>query len=518
MFFRIILTIVSLVLMTCLSYAQNNEAVFTRSDEVLDPYRNGFFIDYANLVEDVDKINRIVRDLETDNHLTEDNYLAYHCLAYNLNVIKRILEDYPIQSVKQLHGLADDVLEVGGVLYTYESLEGHLIEKYNHGAIHFLLIDGSMNSSSLPIHSTIKSDSQYLDNLLSSILDNRLYAYVNLKSETVALSNIFETYAEDFGGIDRIIGLIELANTINLDGFKVKFDAYDYALNDIKNARQTRFIPDRILTNGEYEVRLIENYYTQSVSNPSANLNTRTSVMTHLLNVIIGSRRNYNIGFIAKARSITVDGSNGVFNYLNGIHIRNRSISTFNGVASYQRVALTALGPQLRYRPSWKLRGNSQIVHTLTVPTGQFLEGSPSRGFIDWDGFSLYNQWLYNYDISTKTNLFYDIGFHLENIDGRVFSGDGGNVNISTPVTVIYHYYPAPKWTLFTIGTLGPRIALQNNNDLEAQFNPFGQIGVGIRRYLSYSVEAELLLTQFYNDSFRNNAQLINLGFRYTVQ
>jgi hypothetical protein len=504
--------------MTCLSYAQHTEAVFTRSAEVLDPYRNGYFIDYAGLVVDADKINRIVRDLETDRDLTEENYLAYHCLAYNLNVIQRVLEDYPIQSIKQLHGIADEVFEVGGVLYTYESLEEHLLDKYNHGAIHFLLVDGSLNSSGLPIHSTIKSEQQYLDNLLSSVLNNRLYAYVNLKSETIALSNIFKSNAEDFGGVDRIVGLIELANTINLDGFKVKFDGYDYALNDIQNAQQIRFIPDRILTNGEYEIRLIENYYTQSADNPISDINTRTSALTHWLNVIIGSRRNYNIGFVAKARSITVDGSNGVFNYLNGIHIRNRSISTFNGVASYQRVALTAIGPQLRYRPNWKLRGNSQMVHTLMIPTGDFLEGTSNRGFIDWDGFSLYNQWLYNYDITTKTNLFYDIGLHIENIDGRVFNGTGGNVNISTPVTLIYHYYPAPKWTLLTIATLGPRIALKNNNEFEVEFNPFGQVGVGLRRYLSYSVEAEIILTQFFNDSLRDNAQMINLGFRYTVQ
>lgn len=518
LFKHLLLIACTMLLYLSSASGQHREAIFVEGDELIDQYRSGDLLDYDGLLDKHSDIKRLLRDLSTTMELTDQNYLAYHCLAYNLTVVKQVLDYYPIHSTKQIKGFFGEVVEVSGQEFTLESLKSHLIKKYRHGVIHFLLIDGGTSSPSLPRHHTIRSDKASLDTLLNSFLATRKFAYVNLRNQLIYLSDIFQRHGDDFGGVDRVVALIESANTTNLNGFKVRYDKYDWALNDTKNGLQNRFYPTRLLTKGEYELRLNENYFTRSDENPNSAFNTRTSSLSHNINMIIGSNQNINLGIVARVRSTNVFEARGVFNYLGGVHVLNNNLAITNGVETYRRFGLTAIGPQLRYRPKIFNRGSNVIVHTLRIPIGEDLEGSATRGFIDWEGVSLFNQWLYDYDIGDRTNLYYDIGFNIENIDGRLFRQEGGNVNISSPTVVIYHFYPAPKWTLYATGRLNPRVRLQNFGDFNVIFDPSAEVGGGMRHYLTESIEVDIWITQVLLSPLRTNAQTINIGLRYSVR
>jgi len=511
----IIRVLAILTAVVSISTAQSDSEIFTLSAEVIDPYRDGLLLDYGGMASQETEINRIIRIIGAGEGLTDQNSLGYHCLAYNLKVISIILEHYPIQSVRQVPHFFDQEIKVNGETYTLNSLEQHLIAKYDHGAIHFLLISGTQSSPSLPIHGIIKSDQAALDGILKSVLNNREYTYVYQPTQLINLSPIFDWHSQDFGGIDRVIALIESYNTVNLDGYDLEYDKYDWTLNDTKNGIRTRYYPTRLLTKSEVEFRLYENYYTQVDPNPSQGLETRSSRFDQNISLLFGSNRNLNWGVSMRLRSVNVTPNRFIGTYFSGIQFFNEPTFTRGGVETYRRFGLTAIGPQVKYRPKYNLRGTSLMVHSLTVPIGKALEGDETMGFLDWAGYSLNNQWLYERDLSPKRNIFFDIGLQIENIDGRLFRGEGGNVVISTPVTATYHYFPAPKWTLYGLANVAPRIALQNFGAVESSFVPFAQIGGGIRRFVSDLVELEFLITQYFSGNLQRNAQTVNIGLRY---
>jgi len=512
MFTRLLIAL--LVLLANIASSQLDD-VFTRSANLIDPHRDGFLLDYEGFSSQLSEVHRILRTLEAGDELTDENSLAYHVLAYNMYSISKIAENYPLQSIKQIPDFFDSELIINNKSYTLRSLESHLVDIYDHGAIHFLLNSGTMDSPPLPIHSLIKSDTTYLESVLKSVLNNRLYAYVNLPNNQINLSSIFDWHREDFGGIQRIIDLIESYNTINLEECNLKFDVYDWTLNDSKNGQRTRYYPTRLLNQGEVEFKIFGNYYTQVDPNSGRGFAIRSSVFNQIISLTLGTNRNINWGLALKLRSVNIQPNRTLGSFFGGVHFINERKSINGGIEGYRRFGLTGVGPQIKYRPQLNFRGKSLIVHTLIIPIGKDLEGNGSQGFLDWSGFSLYNQFLYENDITSKTNLFFDFGLHLENLDQRIFKQEGGYVSLSTPVTAIYHYYPAPKWTLYGLANVIPRVTFSNFSKVDASFEPLGQIGGGIRKFISKTIELELLITQVFGGSLQRKAQTVNLGIRY---
>ncbi len=512
--FKIGIIVLTFGLMTVLS-AQSDSDIFTESADLLDQYRDGLLLNYAGLASIQPDLSRILRTLESGEGLTTENRLGYHCLGYNLKVITSILDRYPLQSVNQIPQFFEQEVTIDGELYTLQSLEQMLVSEYQHGAIHFLLIKGTKSSPSLPIHDLIRSDKASLDSVLKAVLNNREFTYVYQPTQLINLSSIFDWYSDDFGGIDRVVALIENSNIISLDGYAVEFDKYDWTLNDIKNGVRTRYYPTRLLTKSEVEFQLFENYYTQVDPNQSFGFDLRSSFFNQNISLLFGSNRNINWGVFLRMRSVNVTLNRSIGTYFSGIQFFNDQKFVTNGIETYRRFGITAFGPQVKYRPTFNLRGNSLIIHTLSLPIGKALEGNSTLGFLDWAGYTLTNKWLYDRDLDSKRNILFDIGFNVENIDRRIFAKQGGYVVLSTPAMIVYHYFPAPKWTLYGLAQIVPRLALQNYGTVQSDFVPLGQVGGGIKRFVSDLVELELLITQFFGGTIRRNAQTVNIGMRY---
>ncbi len=494
--------------------AQSESEIINDAQSFLDNHTTAEGINYQSISSEQsewDRLMRLVRDIEGPNR---ERSLALNCLGYNMHVIDKVLKNYPLQSVQQIKDFFDSDIEIAGTTTTLNQLEKSLLEKYNHGSIHYLLVCGAQSCPSLPDHTKISSEQSQLDSVYNSILEQGKFAFIDRFNEQLVLSKIFEWYTEDFGGIEAIRSQLAFITRQSLDDYKVKFDTYDWALNDVNNGIQTRFIPSRLLTKGEIQFQIFSNYYTQS--EPSLTPNARVNFWSNIITVIFGSNKNLNWGLFGRVRSVSVNPANGIRNYFSGYTINNQNISPLNGVSTYERFGLTALGPQIRYRPKLDTKGNNLFVHTITFPIGNALEGDNLNGYIDWNGISLFNQWFYDYDIKPKRNIFLDIGFNIENIDSRFFQKEGGFVYISTPVTAIYSAYPQPGLTFYALAGAAPRIWMTRTDTINIGFDPFGQIGGGMKYFISDTVEIECLLTQFFGGNLSRNAQTINFGIRYT--
>ncbi len=495
--------------------AQSELELIEEAQAFLTTYTIGPSVDYRAIKANQDEWSRLVRRIEQAQTLGPEYDLQFKSLAYNIHVIDKVLKAYPVQSVQQDGQFFNSKITVAGATTTLNKLEQGLLDTYQHGAIHFLLVCGAKSCPNLPMHTNISLTKEYLDSVYFDILLQGKFAYIDRYNEEVVLSKIFEWYGDDFGGETSIVGQLGFNLREDLSQYKVRYDEYDWALNDILNEVLTRFIPTRLLTKGQIETKLFSNYYTQS--EPQAfSARVRASFWSNIITMILGSNRNLNVGLFARVRSVSVFPADGIGSYLGAIHLQNQNLSPLFGINTYKRFGLTALGPQVRYRPNINNKGNNIFVHTVTFPIGSELQGNNLEGYIDWDGISIFNQWYYDYDIGSKNNLFYDTGINFENINKSLFNGEGGFAYVSTPITLIYSRYPTPGLTLYALANATPRISISNNGASEIRFDPFGQIGGGVKYFLSDLVEAEFLLTQFFGGSLQRNAQTVNFGLRYT--
>ena len=178
-----------------------------------------------------------------------------------------------------------------------------------------------------------------------------------------------------------------------------------------------------------------------------------------------------------------------------------------NGV---HRTGLTGVALKIRAAPIKELKGFS-LQSTLTFATSNDLEGTAELPYIDWNGATTWTQFFYDFDIGTNFSLFTEIDFIIENIGEPEPDNPFAN-RISTPISVIFSYFPNPKTTIYALGGYSPYYR-QPDTDY------FAQGGIGVKYQISSKFELETLFTAFttpFLSDTGGNASTINLGARYS--
>ena len=184
----------------------------------------------------------------TEKSSSKESRLAFWINAYNAVTLEGILQVYPTKSIRDHtsklggYNIWDDLpLLVGGTPYSLNEIEHQVLRKMNEPRIHFAIVCASIGCPRLRNEAYLEEtiDQQLADN--SKDFFNRSQ---NLKVEdnTLYLSSILNWFGEDFGDSQsQQLKTIqpyfpEKAHTIaSNQGTKVKFQKYDWTLNDIKN-------------------------------------------------------------------------------------------------------------------------------------------------------------------------------------------------------------------------------------------------------------------------------------------
>ena len=216
--------------------AQNSlDSYFSKTDAFLkDVVRDGL-IDYKKIKQSPEELNTILNIANKQNIpvTDKDNYRAFWINAYNLLVIKSVVENYPIKSPLDVKGFFDtNKHAVGGKEITLNDIENKLLrEQFNFDArFHFVLVCAGKGCPPIIKEAYMPAtiDSQ-LTNQTKMALNDSDFIKVNEKKKKIGFSQIFEWYNSDFTSGNKTI--VNYINQYSKNQYSNKFKSYYYPYN-----------------------------------------------------------------------------------------------------------------------------------------------------------------------------------------------------------------------------------------------------------------------------------------------
>lgn len=233
------------------------EAQATYGALLADYVRDGW-VDYGSLREDP-RLPQYIEHLSRFDYGaldSRDDVLAHLINAYNAYTLQVICENYPVDSINDLHfgGLYvgtvlnktvwdKEFVVLGGEEMSLNHLEHEIIRKdFGDARIHFALVCAAVSCPVLRAEAyTGDRLSDQLDEQGRRFFSNAAKNRFDADSRRAYLSKILDWYADDFGGSDPdvltyVARFLEepLARSIreNAAEWRVSYTEYDWALND----------------------------------------------------------------------------------------------------------------------------------------------------------------------------------------------------------------------------------------------------------------------------------------------
>ncbi|MEM9679851.1 MAG: DUF547 domain-containing protein [Bacteroidota bacterium] len=222
---------------TSLGFSQDLKTFLDNADTFFNTYVSNGKVAYSKIHKDPKALNEVLAIAKTISVTETDakNYQAFWINAYNLSVIKGIIDNYPTKSPLDHSGFFDKTTyNLGGKSITLNDIEHKLLRaKFNDARFHFVLVCGAVGCPPL-------INKAYLPNTLDTQLDaqtklaiNGSFLKVNTKKKRVQASQIMEWYKEDFTmGGETEIDFINKYRTEKIpNNFKLSYFQYNWNLN-----------------------------------------------------------------------------------------------------------------------------------------------------------------------------------------------------------------------------------------------------------------------------------------------
>ncbi|MBT8188422.1 MAG: DUF547 domain-containing protein [Croceitalea sp.] len=220
--------------------AQSTELFFAKANTFFATYVKDGLVDYQSIIAKPKALNELLavgQDISVSQD-KEREFQAFWINAYNLLVIKGVVDAYPISSPLDQAGFFDKALRnFGGKQLTINDIENKLLRANypDEARFHFVLVCAGLgcppiiNQAYLP-----KSIDDQMQKQTEVALNNP--NFVRVQENKVLLSQIFEWYKNDF--LRNNSNLIEFVNQFREEpfdlGLEVSYYKYDWSLNDYK--------------------------------------------------------------------------------------------------------------------------------------------------------------------------------------------------------------------------------------------------------------------------------------------
>ncbi len=225
------------MLVTLKGFSQEVNLFFNEADAFFKAYVSNGKVAYAKINADKDPLNNVLKLAETISVSKSDakNYQAFWINAYNLSVIKGIIDNYPTKSPLDHAGFFDKMTyNLGGKKITLNDIEHKLLRaQFNDARFHFVLVCGALGCPPL-------INKAYLPSTLDSQMDtqtkkalNGSFLRVNAKKKRVQASQIMEWYKGDFTMKGKSeIDFINKYRTEKIpSNFKLSYFPYNWSVN-----------------------------------------------------------------------------------------------------------------------------------------------------------------------------------------------------------------------------------------------------------------------------------------------
>ena len=207
-------------------------------NELVQKYvdENGF-VNYEGFKKDqeqlINYINYLSITVPNDSWSIQEQ-LAYYINLYNAATVRLILDNYPIESIKEISkpwGLT--VIILGDESFSLGDIEHNILRKMNEPRIHFAINCASYSCPNL-------LNEAYTASTIEEQLERVSFSFINgdkndLSSKNPQLSKIFKWYKNDFlfEGKKDLFGFINQYSDIKIEkGADIDYKDYNWDLNE----------------------------------------------------------------------------------------------------------------------------------------------------------------------------------------------------------------------------------------------------------------------------------------------
>lgn len=536
-----------------LAHGQKLDDFFTKADSFFNTYVSNGKVNYTAISSDRTSLDALFK-MAGSIQVSKDDAKAYQAFwinAYNITVIKSIVDAYPIYSPMDVPGFFDQKKHyLGGKEITLNFLENELLRaEFKEPRYHFVLVCGAI---SCPIIENFAYTPDQLEAQLhvqaTKALNDINFLRVNSGNKSVLFSQIFKWYQEDFS--DNEEGLIDYVNQYRAKkipaDYEIGYYDYNWTLNNQNPTRinivtkevserpsqfkppgipkpglnlQT-FTPGTLLRKGQMDFTSFNTIYTQTHGNWQGSdfEGTRETFATALLQWTYGVSKNARVNV-------------GLDVYVKGT-ARTPGIPDQSGIGeaftfkndSNHRFGIGAIGARVKFSPL-KNVNNFAIQSTFLVSPFNNAEGlAPNVGgldqryWIEWDRYIWWNQffWDKTFGADDQFQVFAeaDLLFRFKRRDYQ-------SSHLDIPLNLFLSYFPTPKFTVYVMTQHVPRYvfdtALPELNDwvIGAEFTASG---VGAKYQLSSQLNLEVLYTNFWRGTNTGLGETYNLGIKYLTR
>ena len=163
---------------------------------------------------------------------SKNQKLAYWINAYNALTVLLILENYPLNSIKDIQSPWDqNVFQIGDKNYSLGDIEHKILRKMDEPRIHFAI---NCASGSCPKLANRAYQEKQLEQQLAKATQDFLRDPTKnyLLKDRLELSKIFLWFGRDFGNKKELLEFISTYSGIKLDQPKIDYKPYDWKLNE----------------------------------------------------------------------------------------------------------------------------------------------------------------------------------------------------------------------------------------------------------------------------------------------
>lgn len=487
-------------------------------------------VKYADIQKNPADLNELIYYIADHNHEGEDNK-AYLINVYNLCVINKVVQNYPINSPMEVTRFFDDKdITLGGEMTSLNAIENEMLRPtYNDARLHFALVCGAVGCPKIRDEAYVfeKLEKQ-LDDQADRALNDTKFVYQDSRQEKIYLSEIFTWYREDFGKNKKQI--IEYINQYRQAfpfdiNYSVEYYPYDWTLNDWKapdlktpiapsdSPKDTfniqTFTAGSLLGKNKWDFTLFNTLYTQTKSNWTGQDLTgpRETFVTHLFQFTYGitkSKRvnvglDFNLRNSGRSMDLSAKGIGTAFQYAN---------------TDSSRFGLTSIGARVKVQPFKKV-GNFSIQSTVYIPTIPNPEGTSNLYWADWDRVIWWNQFFFDktwnkFQLFLEADLWFRFGWR-----------QGQYSHVDVPLNVFFSYFPTKKITIYVMSQHVPRFTYNidqpvPDTDWVIPMN-YTASGIGFKYNLVPGLNLELLYTNFWRGKNSGLGETYNLGIKYIL-
>ncbi len=231
------LKIIILVLSFNMGFSQAPNTFFTKADVFFKANVANGKVNYSGIHKNQEQLNELLSLATTVRVSKSDaqNYQAFWINAYNVSVIKGIIDNYPIKSPLDKAGFFDKTTyKLGGKSITLNDIEHKLLRaQFKDARFHFVLVCGAIGCPPLINKAYLPSTLEAQLEKQTKIALNGTFLQVNTKKKRVAGSEILKWYKEDFtmNGTSEIDYINKYRTEKIPSNFKLSYFTYNWNLN-----------------------------------------------------------------------------------------------------------------------------------------------------------------------------------------------------------------------------------------------------------------------------------------------